>query len=747
MTRRNNFSEQMDKKLKNERLQEKNEKLRERSKELNAFYYISELIRDKSRSIEQILNKLSNEIGSFWQYPAITAARIVFKNREFFSKNFKKSKWKQSSNIVVDGAESGIIEIYYLEKRKEAAEGPFLAEERKLLDALSNILGEALENRTAAKELKKSSQRLDSLISQTPSVIYSYHFKGEKFVFDYIHQNIEEIFGWEKEDLMDRKKQDYLQLIHPDDRERYYQKIVNIKNTNTFIEEFRLKNYWGEYQWVRDYQKVSSRDGFLIKVVGSFRDINQYKLVQQELERSEKRYRTIFESAPMGIMIEDKNGNILAANDKMTEITGYSKSELECSNVFDLLVLPEDKETAEENIKRIISGEDLEFDVRSLKKFDQHHYSHLKETSILLENGEKGVLSMQIDINERIKQEKEIKYLLYRDILTDLYNRRFIQEELERLNSSRQLPISIIMADINGLKIINDSYGHSTGDELLVKTAEILKAELRQEELLARYGGDEFIILLPQTSREEAQLILDRIKESCKKTEEDRLPISISLGLAVKESEEVSLNEVLKEADDLMYQNKLLVSRSSKSKIVSSLLSSLKAKSDETQEHALRMINLVSELAERLDLSNSELNRLALLATLHDIGKTTISEKILTKKDELDEHEWKIMKEHCERGYKIASSSEEFALVADEILSHHERWDGSGYPRGLSTDSIPYLARIISIVDAYDVMTNHRSYSPAVSQEEALKEIERCAGSQFDPELTAEFIKMIKARD
>jgi diguanylate cyclase (GGDEF)-like protein/PAS domain S-box-containing protein/putative nucleotidyltransferase with HDIG domain len=753
MTKKVNLSEQIKQKFRNNKLRETNEKLREsnlklkeRIKELKAFYYISELVRDKSRSIDDILDKLSKKIGTFWQYPEITAARIRFRDKEFSSANFKSSSWKQSSKIIVDGIESGEIEIYYLEERNHEDEGPFLKEERKLLEALSNILGEALENRSAAQELEKSNQRLDSLISQTPSVIYSYTSVADDFELNYINKNVNNLLGISSNDFKEHPDK-YLEWIHPDDKDLFLKKLSKITYADKSIDEYRIMDSRGNYHWVRDYQKVCSRENNIIEVVGSFWDITQYKLVQQELERSEKRYRTIFDSAPMGIMIEDKQGNILAANDKLSEITGYAKSELEGSSVFNLMVLPEDQEIAEENIKRIIAGEDLEFDILSLKKSDHQHYTHLKETSILLGNGEKGVLSMQIDINDRIEQEKEIKYLLYRDVLTDLYNRRFIKEELERLDSSRQLPISIIMADINGLKIINDSYGHSAGDELLIKTAEILKKELRQEELLARYGGDEFIILLPQTSKKEAQVILNRIKESCRRAEEDKLPISISFGLAVKENMEQEINDVLKQADDLMYQNKLLASRSSKSKIVSSLLSSLKAKSDETQEHALRMISLASELAEKLELSNSEINRLALLATLHDIGKTTISEKILTKKAKLTKQEWKIMKEHCERGYKIASSSEEFALVADEILAHHEYWNGSGYPRGLYAEGIPYLARIISIIDAYDVMTNDRSYSPAVPKEEALKEIERCAGSQFDPELAAEFINMMRDKN
>ncbi len=192
-----------------------------------------------------------------------------------------------------------------------------------------------------------------------------------------------------------------------------------------------------------------------------------------------------------------------------------------------------------------------------------------------------------------------------------------------------------------------------------------------------------------------------------------------------------------------MYQNKLSESRSNKSKIVQSLLNTLEIKSNETKEHAMRMTKLAFEFWEKLNLSNSELNRLLLLSTLHDIGKIAISETILKKPDKLTNEEWEIIKEHSERGYKIAAASEEFVVVAEDILSHHEWWNGSGYPNGLKGKDIPYLARIISIVDAYDVMTNDRPYSQAISKEEALEEIRRSAGSQFDPEFTKEFIKMM----
>jgi len=343
---------------------------------------------------------------------------------------------------------------------------------------------------------------------------------------------------------------------------------------------------------------------------------------------------------------------------------------------------------------------------------------------------------------DRVDYQKELKYKSFHDNLTDLYNRRFFEEEMKRLDTKRQLPISIIMADVNGLKLINDTYGHRIGDNLLIETAKILKKHIRKEDLLARWAGDEFVLLLPQTSKNKAQKIMKRIKSKNKKLKKENIPISIGMGIAVKNKINQNIDKILEKADDNMYQNKLSESRSASNKIVQTLLNTLGTKSSETKEHAIRMTNLAHKLGEKLKFSNFELNKLSLLATLHDIGKTTISEDILTKPGNLTDEEWEIMRKHPERGYKIASASEEFILVTKEILSHHEKWNGNGYPRGLKGEDIPYLARIISIIDAYDVMTNDRPYSKAISNEKALAEIESCAGSQFDPSLAQEFIKL-----
>ncbi len=347
---------------------------------------------------------------------------------------------------------------------------------------------------------------------------------------------------------------------------------------------------------------------------------------------------------------------------------------------------------------------------------------------------------------ERKSSEEKIKHLSFHDSLTGLYNRAYFEEELERYNFPRYYPLSIVMLDVNGLKVINDTFGHHEGDRLLQHLSQTLTSVSRQGDILARIGGDEFAILLPFTTSEEAHNFCERIKEACQqdKIEPIYLRLNISLGHTTQEGEYKDINSLLKAADRNMYQDKLFNGKSREKHFLEAFRIVLAERDPHTSDHAQRLQELALSLGKRVGLSEYQLGKLKLLALLHDMGKIGIPDSILFKTYILTPSEWKKMREHSRIGYRMARNIPDFAPIAQEILYHHEHWDGTGYPEGLKGEKIPFLSRIISIVDTYDVMQSRRPYKGPISKTKALKEIKRCAGTQFDPQLVEIFLKIVK---
>lgn len=349
------------------------------------------------------------------------------------------------------------------------------------------------------------------------------------------------------------------------------------------------------------------------------------------------------------------------------------------------------------------------------------------------------------DISKRKKMENHLSYLSFHDSLTDLYNRAYFEEELNRLNTKRQLPVSIIIGDINGLKLINDAFGHGEGDEILKSCASVLRSCCRAEDIVARWGGDEFSMLLPRTDEEVALKIVRRIREKSSKTTSGRIPLSISLGTSTRNRSSEGFLDVIKKAEENMYRQKLIETKSIISSIISSLERTLFEKSIKSEEHTKRIKEMALRLGKSIGLSTVENDELALLATIHDIGKVAILDVILNKKENLSSKEWETIKRHPEIGYRIAVSSNQLSSIAEYILTVHEWWNGKGYPQGLKGEDIPVLSRIIAIVDAYEVMVTGRPYKKAMSKEEAIAELKNCSGSQFDPHLVDKFIEILKS--
>lgn len=355
-----------------------------------------------------------------------------------------------------------------------------------------------------------------------------------------------------------------------------------------------------------------------------------------------------------------------------------------------------------------------------------------------------------LDFSEAKRMDRQIAYLKERDFLTGLYNRNYIEQEKKRLDQPQFWPLSVVICDIDGLRVINDVYGHEEGDHMIVKTAQLIQNCLCDEYVLGHTGGGEYVILLPQTDTNAAdRLITDIISsiESYNRVNENALyAISVSIGHSTKETEEQEIQSVVIEADESLRRRKMLNQNSSHSAIVSSIMATLYAKSQETEEHGQRLGKLCLMIGKQLGLSQAELDDLQLLSKLHDIGKIGIDDHILNKPGKLSAEEWEIMKRHPEIGHRIAMTTPQLKHIAEYILYHHERWDGTGYPMGLKGNQIPIVSRILSVADAFDAMTENRVYRRALSNNDAIKEIEQNAGTQFDPEIAKLFVRILREK-
>jgi diguanylate cyclase (GGDEF)-like protein/PAS domain S-box-containing protein len=442
----------------------------------------------------------------------------------------------------------------------------------------------------------------------------------------------------------------------------------------------------------------------------------------------------------------DPQGNLSYVSPSHKLILGYDAKDLVGASVFDF-VHPEDYFQLSLALKELLHAKLPERHELRLRHANGHYLWIESIANPLYDSNNElsGILVSSRDITARREMEEQLRILSLYDTLTGLYNRTYFEQEMRRLQQSRSAPAGIIICDVDGLKLVNDSMGHDTGDELLRSAAHVIKSCFRDEDMVARIGGDEFAILLPNSTSDLVENSCRRIREATITYNEEhrKMPLSISLGYAVgRKGADVS--ELFKEADNNMYREKLHRSQSARSATVQILVKALEARDYITDGHAERLQDLVVALANTLDLPEHRIADLRLLARFHDIGKVGIPDRILFKEASLNDTERAEMKRHCEIGHRIALSAPDLVPVADWILKHHEWWNGNGYPFGLKETDIPLECRILSIADAYDAMTSDRPYRKALSHEIATDELRRFAGTQFDPNLVEPFLAIVK---
>lgn len=356
-----------------------------------------------------------------------------------------------------------------------------------------------------------------------------------------------------------------------------------------------------------------------------------------------------------------------------------------------------------------------------------------------------SIVQTFVDITERKNAECNIYKMSIQDNLTGLNNRNYFENILDTYQEKNLSKTAMVFCDIDGLKLINDTLGHSVGDEYLCAIANILRSCFRKQDIISRIGGDEFGIIMENTSCKEIEKIRSDIHEIIKNINDhsNTVPLSISFGYEIYKKEHKNIRELYKIADNRMYMQKLHHHQSTKSELVNMLVEMLQVRDFITEGHGENLKNLSIKLAKSLNLSNNEIKDLSLLSQFHDIGKVGIADSILFKPGRLNKTEIETMKRHSEIGYNIAKSSPDLMRISDWIFKHHEWWNGNGYPLGLKGNDIPIQCRILSIVDTYDAMTNDRPYRKALKKEDALKEIQRCAGTQFDPTIANKFVSIM----
>lgn len=562
---------------------------------------------------------------------------------------------------------------------------------------------------------------------------------------------------------MDRKE--WAGYTHPDDLDedlRQYQKLQAGE-----LEKYSMQKRYirpdGSFVWVSMLVTTCYIEGSRY-VICMAQDITEAKEAEAKLQYSETEYKALYQeykmkqsllhsllnSIPDMIFYKDPEGVYMGCNKAFASFVGLPQEAVvgltdidlfdpSCASLFQTIDL-----TLMGHKSTQIYEEECAY-----RGGDRGILETLKTPYYDRDGNFLGLIGISRDITERKEREREIQYLSSHDALTGVFNRAYFDREFARQDASGQLPYSVILGDINGLKIINDIWGHGEGDRMIQEAADLLMQCCRPKDTLARIGGDEFAILLPHTDEHEVKLIynqiMDLFEENAPASHQDVYKISLSLGCATKSCPDMTKEKLLKIADDYMYRKKLLEQKSLHSSILETIKTTMFEKSSETEAHAERMADLSKQIGIALGLSENDLLSLELAATLHDIGKIGISKSILEKPEALTDEEWREMKKHPEIGYRIAQKIPELSVIADYILCHHERWDGKGYPQGLPGEDIPLISRIIAVVDSYDAMTETRAYRPAITKEAAALGILNNSGTQFDPMIAATFVHYVLA--
>ncbi len=611
------------------------------------------------------------------------------------------------------------------------------------------------ERKLTEEALRESQQHFWDLFENANDIIYIHDLNGK---FLSVNKRSLELTGYSREEAANKNFTDVV-------AEEYFTLASKTIPRNIFkginlSYELDMVTKEGRRIPLELRPRLLYKNGRPYAVQGIARDITERKHMENQLRATNQRLQDIIEFLPDATFVIDQDRKVIAWNRAIEEMTGMHKKDIIGQGdyaysipfygfrrpmLIDLVDNLEAQPGHYEEIRQ--EGATLYGEIFTPVVYGgQGAYIWVKASPLFDADGNiVGAIESIRDISERKIFEEQLRYLSLHDALTGLYNRTYFEEEIRRLENGRFIPCGLIVCDVDGLKLVNDTLGHDAGDNLLKAVARVIESCFRADDVVARVGGDEFAVLMSRSEESIIEKAISRIHKSVKAYNDKKpeIPLSLSAGFAFRSEPSMTMNDVYQAADNNMYREKLHRRQSARSAIVQTLKNALHARDFITEGHADRMQDMVASLGLAVGIPNHRIGDLRLLAEFHDIGKVGIPDSILFKPGPLSKTELCEMQRHSEIGHRIALSAPDLAPIADWILKHHEWWNGNGYPLGLKEREIPLECRILSIADAFDAMTSDRPYRKAIALEQALEELKKYAGIQFDPLLVNAFVNIV----
>ncbi len=654
--------------------------------------------------------------------------------------------WEHRSNAPQLGAVQSIIQVPLKSKEKVIGtlglaytepDRHFDTIHVELLERFASMASIALDNaqlhaqlRQHLEERKKKEETIRAIFDATSDAILVHDAVSAEPI-DCNHK-AEELFGISLLEM----KQMGIEKINAHCNGKLVEMIRNASIEFSQLAELSVTNKQGENLYLEVNIRKATIDGTECCLAVA-RDISERKKIESQLAYSQTQKLALLRAIPDYMLLYNKQGVHLDNHSPIN--SEISPVEMRGKSVFD--ILPE--ELAHEVFSRIqnaINSGGIQLLEYQLQQNNQQYDFEARFVKV----SDDEVLAIVRDITQKKQMEQKLEYLSLHDSLTTVFNRTYFEEETHKICYHNK-GVGIFICDVDGLKLINDTLGHHAGDELLKAAAKLLQSCATSPDFVARIGGDEFALLVLEPDQGKMIKLDVAIKASVEKYNKanSQLPLSLSIGWAADFNMVDNIDILFKEADNNMYREKMHQSMSTRSAIVQAMMQALEARDYITEGHADRLQTLVEALAWELELPAPTIADLRLFAKFHDIGKVGIPDSILFKPDSLTPEEYAVMRRHSEIGFRIAKSAPDLVPIADWILKHHEWWNGQGYPLGVSGEKIPLACRILALADTFDAMTNSRPYRKAMTSQEAIDEIRRCAGTQFDPVLAEVFIEML----